>query len=460
MEEEEQTTATGQAVSPQSQAIQTTVGGLVNVPQLPTGATVQPQLQQLGVGETMSQGAVTPTAPTMAPTTQVTTAVAPTTTTAPSQTIGAVTPTTAQTFQADTTLNQAAQAQAQQLQQLSQPAQGASGTITSEATVQGQLASITQDIESALASGTQLPAFARGAQKMALAAMAQRGLSASTIAADAVAEGVLRASTQIAAADAATYKQMIFQNLSNNQQAAMTNAQNYFQLDMQNLSNRQQIELANTQIRQQSLLSDQAAVNASRQFNATNQQQTDQFFSNLNTQISESNAKRFDSMEQFSSAEANKLAALNANNANAVAEANAKRADTVNQFNATLQDQRDRFNADNQRIIDQSNVEWRRAINTANTAAVNAANQTNAANILGLSNYAVNALWQQWRDEASWANTSSENILNRNHNLAVAAMERAMTFDLMDEQQRGNLLSMIGEFAVDLWNASAEEEGE
>ena len=46
--------------------------------------------------------------------------------------------------------------------------------------------------------------------------MAQRGLSASTIAADAVAEGVLRASTQIAAADAQTYKEMIFQNLSNN----------------------------------------------------------------------------------------------------------------------------------------------------------------------------------------------------------------------------------------------------
>ena len=193
-------------VSPQSKAIQTTVGGLVNQPQLPTGAIVQPQLQQLGVGETMSQGAVTPIAPTVSPTTQVTPIAATPDTPAASQTISGVAPTAAQSFQAETTLNQAAQAQAQQLQQLSQPAQGASGTITSEATVQGQLASITQDIESALAAGTQLPAFARGAQKMAMAAMAQRGLSASTIAADAVAEGVLRASTQIAAADAATYK--------------------------------------------------------------------------------------------------------------------------------------------------------------------------------------------------------------------------------------------------------------
>ena len=52
---------------------------------------------------------------------------------------------------------------------------------------------ITTDIENAMAAGSPLPAFARGASKMAMAAMAQRGLSASTIAADAVAEGVLRA---------------------------------------------------------------------------------------------------------------------------------------------------------------------------------------------------------------------------------------------------------------------------
>ena len=115
--------------------------------------------------------------------------------------------------------------------------------------------------------------------------------------------------------------------------------------------------------------------------------------------------------------------------------------------------------------IDQSNVEWRRAINTANTAAINAANQTNAANILGLSNYAVNALWQQWRDEASWANTSAQNELNRNHNIAVAAMERAMTFDIMDQESRDNLISTIGAFAVRLWNSypgedDAEGEGE
>ena len=80
----------------------------------------------------------------------------------------------------------------------------------------------------------------------------------------------------------------------------------------------------------------------------------------------------------------------------------------VKQFNATLENQRQQFNVENQREIDQSNVVWRRAINTANTAAVNAANQTNAQNLLNLSNWALSSLWQQWRDEASWVNTSSE----------------------------------------------------
>ena len=279
------------AVSAQSKAIQTTVGNQVNNPQLPAGGTVNVQAQNVGTGELMT----TSGAPVKAPQAATTTATAvPQTTATPgaSQQVTAPTTTGAQTYTADQVAALAPEAQAQQLAALSQPAVGAAGSITNQATVQGQLENITQDIEASLAAGTPLPAFARGAQKMAMAAMAQRGLSASTIAADAVAEGVLRASTQIAAADAATYKDMIFQNLSNRQQAMITNAQNYFQRDMANLNNRQQASITNAQIKQQSLLSDQAAVNASKQFNATNKQQTDQFFASLNANIQESNAKR------------------------------------------------------------------------------------------------------------------------------------------------------------------------
>jgi len=442
-------------VSPQSQAIQAEVGGLVRNPQLPAGTKINAQLQNVGVGEMMTAPGVTATAP-QAATTQVPTAPTATATTAgQAQQVGAVTAATPATVQAQTAAGTQPQVTAaQHTTPLTQEAVGQVGTITDPATVRGQLAEITTDIENSLAAGTPLPAFARGAQKMAMAAMAQRGLSASTIAADAVAEGVLRASTQIAAADATTYKDMIFQNLNNRQQAMMTNAQNYFQMDMQNLSNRQQAAVTNAQITQSFLLSDQAAVNASRQFNATNQQQTDQFFANMNAAIQESNAKRSDNMTQFNNQETNKIEAMNTNNAVAVAEANAQRKATTDQFNAGIQDQRDRFNAENQRIVDQSNVEWRRAINTANTAEINAANQINAANALDVSNYAMNALWQQWRDEASWAQTGTENAKNRAHNLAIAAMERATAFDIMDDQKKAKLLELIGGFAVGVWSQS------
>ena len=158
------------------------------------------------------------------------------------------------------------------------PMTAATGTITSDATVKGQLAGLQNEVETALASGNPLPVWARGAAKATEAAMANRGLSASSMAAEALAEGIMNSAIPIAKADADTYKQMIFQNLSNNQQAAITNAQAYLKMDMANLSNKQQANLQNINTRQTFLLSDQAAANAAFQFNATSQNQVNQFY--------------------------------------------------------------------------------------------------------------------------------------------------------------------------------------
>ena len=49
------------------------------------------------------------------------------------------------------------------------------------------------------------------------------------------------------------------------------------------------------------------------------------------------------------------------------------------------------------------------------------------------------------------ANTSSENSKNRAHNVAVAAMERATEFDIMDENQKNSLLNAIADFGLRLW---------
>jgi len=158
-------------------------------------------------------------------------------------------------------------------------------------------------------------------------------------------------------------------------------------------------------------------------------------------------------MNKFSDSEKNKVTALNAQNTIAVNEANAKRESTINQYNATLENNRDQFNVQNQREIDQSNVVWRRALNTANTAAVNASNQTNAQNLLNISNWALSSAWQQWRDEASWINTSSENAQNRNHNLAMAALERSTALDLQDQASKDSLYELIGRFGFMLYNS-------
>ena len=58
------------------------------------------------------------------------------------------------------------------------------------------------------------------------------------------------------------------------------------------LSNQQQANLANLQARQSQLLSDQAAANAASQFNATSQNQVDQFYKNLTTSVQTANAQR------------------------------------------------------------------------------------------------------------------------------------------------------------------------
>ena len=424
------------------------IESLVASPTLPTGTTISPQLQNVATNELIATpgvsgtvAAATPTAPT-APTVTGAATTAAQTTTAPTM------PNYAQYTGASAGTIPTATA-AQGTLSTGSVAQGQTGAITSDATVKGQLEGLQNEVTTALASGNPMPVWARGAAKATEAAMAARGMSASSMAAEALAEGIMNAAVPIATADARTYKDMIFQNLANNQQAAITNAQSYLKMDMANLSNSQQTSLANLQTRQSFLLSDQAAANASAQFNATSQNQVNEFYDKLGSTINEQNAVRTDTMNQYAQSEANKIAAINAQNKVAIDEANAARESAINQFNATVENQRQQFNVNNQREIDQSNVVWRRAVNTANTAATNATNQTNAQNLLNLSNWAVSAAWQQWRDEASWVNTASENNQNRNHNLAMAALERSTAVDLQDQASKDSMYQMIGKFGFD-----------
>ena len=423
---------------------------LLSTPTLPTGTSISPTLQTVQTGELQTTPGVTGTIAATTPTTTT----APTITAATAPTAGQVTAPTAQTASQMTAaqVGSAIPTATAQTGTVTAPMTGQTGTITSDATTKGQLAGLQQEVSTALAQGTAMPVWARGAAEATRAAMQARGMGASSMMAEALAEGIMKSAVPIAASDAATYKEMIFQNLNNRQQAALTNANNYFQMDMANLSNKQQTSLANLSTRQAFLLSDQAASNAAAQFNATSTNQVNQFYDGLNSQIAEQNAARGDAMNKFSNEESNKISAINAQNSIGVDEADANRQATINQFNSTLADARQRFNVENQRVIDQSNVQWRRALNTANTASVNATNQLNAQNMLDMSNYALSGLWQQWRDEADWVNSASENSLSRAHNAALAALERTTELDLADESKKSKMYELLGKFGIAMFS--------
>jgi hypothetical protein len=347
------------------------------------------------------------------------------TNTGPSQAVGTTFDQAAAQYNANN-IGQGAQGTAAQVDQ-SQigTAQAAQGQVTDDMTVSGQYKKLTEGVDAG-----NIPDWAKGAVNASNEQMAARGLGASSIAAGATAGAILGAALPIATANAGAYLTMALKNLDNQQQANITNSNQKVSAALANLSAEQQTNMQNVQDRQAAMLSDQAAANAAAQFNATSQNQVTQFFANLTSQIATANAQRADAMSQF----------------------NAGQANAISQFNANLADSREKFNVQNQLAIDQSNVQWRRSINTTNTAGINAANQTNAQNMFNLSAQAQANLWQQWRDEASWANTASENALTRAHNLAVASLARNTSFDLNDQAETNRLLEFAGNFGLNLIN--------
>lgn len=269
------------------------------------------------------------------------------------------------------------------------------------AVVSNQIQQLTQGL-----SCGNIPAWAQPSINWANSIMAGRGLGSSSIASQALVTAVQQAALPVAQANAQYYANLQAANLTNEQQAAVVNQQSTIQ----------------------TLLSNQAAVNAGLQFNATSENQTAQFMSNLGAQINLANAAQANAMAQF----------------------NAGQTNTVGEFNANLANQINQFNAQNQLAIDQSNVTWRRNINTLNTAATNAANQTNAQNLFNLSQTDQNNLWQQFQDEASWANTDAQNALTRQQNLVIAAMGQSTAFQLSSQAGQQAFEQLLGKFGLNV----------
>jgi hypothetical protein len=192
-------------------------------------------------------------------------------------------------------------------------------------------------------------------------------------------------------------------SLNNRQQAAVVNAQSALQIDLTNMSYEQQTTVLKTQLTAQAILSDAAADNAAKQFNATSTNQTNQFFATLASQVSQFNSAQSNGMEQFKVDQAN----------------------SVKKFNAEVTNQREQFNAQQRLVIDQSNAQWQREIATANTAATNLINLQNAQLSQQMTLTEYNNEIQMYRDAVTHAWQSSENDANRATTLAASEISAA-----------------------------------
>ena len=231
-------------------------------------------------------------------------------------------------------------------------------------------------------------------------------------------------------ADAATMTQIDMANLNNRQQAAVQNAQAFLTMDMANLDNNQQMTMFKSQETANSILSDTAAENAARQFNATSQAQTDQFFAALGSQVQRFNSEQKNAMARFNAGETNALA----------------------QFNVAQENARDRFNAQNHLVVAQANAQWAQNITTAKNAAANQANRDAAMAANNLTMTAYNNTVQRERDLLAWAWQSGENARERDKAIAVATISASggeKSGNIVADAA-GNLLGKIANKAIDL----------
>ena len=232
---------------------------------------------------------------------------------------------------------------------------------------------------------------------------------------------------QAALQNAATLAGMDTKNLDSRLTSGIENARQFLQMDMKNLDHKQQAAALNAQAKNQGLFTDQAATNAANQFNATSQNQVDQFFAELGAQVQSSNINRVSAQQQF----------------------NVDQANSLRKFDAQMEDSRDKFNSEMTQLINQSNVQWRRAINTTNTAEQNRVNQINAQNLLDLTATAQNRLWNRYRDEAEWFVNLVESREARSHQAALTAQQNNFSMSSYNQKAKDAMWMNLGAAVID-----------
>ena len=313
--------------------------------------------------------------------------------------------------------------------------EAATATPSDKATVKGQLDTLMDDFD-----GGETPVWAAGAMRAANAAMAARGLGASSMAGQAIIQAAMESAIPIAQADASTTAQFEMQNLSNRQQRAMLAAQQRatfigqefdqeFQSRVANSARIGDIANMNFTADQQIALENGRAANTMNMANLSNSQamvmaeaaalsQLD--ISNLNNrqQAAVQNAQNFMQMDMqnLSNEQQTSMfkqqqvtASLFTDQAaeNAASQLNATSETQTQQFFASLANQTSQFNSTQTNAMSTFDAEQTNTLKRFNAELDNQRDQFNATN--GLAIAQSNA---QWRQNATTLNTAAANEAN------------------------------------------------
>jgi hypothetical protein len=314
-------------------------------------------------------------------------------------------------------------------------AAAASAQPSQQALVQGQMANLMTQF-----NGTNPPAWAAGAVRLANQQMAARGLSASSIAGQAIVQAAMESALPIAQADASIIAQFEQQNLSNRQQSAMLAAEQRakflgqefdqtFQAKVQNAAKvadvanmnftaEQQVALENSRIAntmnlqnlsntQAMVMAEAAALSQLDVENLNNRQQAAVQNANAFLQVDMANLSNLQQTEIFKSQQ--RIQSLFTDQAaeNAARQFNATSQNQVDQFFANLQSQTSQFNAAQQNAQSQFNAGQTNTLERFNAEMINQREQFNAQNQLVIAQ--SNA---QWRREIATADTAAVNRAN------------------------------------------------
>ena len=339
------------------------------------------------------------------------------------------------------------------------------GSVQALDTVEGQLSKLMKSFD----DGT--PSWASGALRAANAALAGRGLGASSMAATAVLTAAMESALPIAQQDAQVFNNMNLTNLNNRQQVSLSNAAaqqglslanlsneqqanlqksaNAFALQTQNLSNRQTVEVSNAQIRatlqgknldntQQSNIAIAARYAEAANINLSNKQQAamQDSVGALQTNLANLTAK---SQSYITSANlAANLQGQVLTNDQQVAITNAARYSEVSNIT---------FSADQQRVLHNSSL--MQSIGLAELSTEQAAVLQNAANFAGMDMANLSNLQQaQVENAKNFLNIDLANLTND---------QQAVMFKAQATQQ-ALLSDQAAENAALNFNASSENQ--